>query len=167
MKKGRCPPPRYQPHHFTMESSTQDYLRKAATEALAAKDDVSALEIIGLLQGQSVTLPPRQTQLALPSVCASSDGPAHTYHYWAQFIRENFIPFMAENGRGRFTSNELFTWLETRCAEMFTTGDVKEQSCGGFTWRTIASDGLTALKQQGVVFAKAHGRVYSIAPFTP
>lgn len=164
MKKGRCHPPCYQHHHFTMESSTQDYLRKAATEALAAKDDVSALEIIGLLQGQLLTLPPRQAQLALPSVCTSSDGPAHTYHYWAQFIRENFIPFMAENGRGKFTSNELFSWLETRCAEMFTTGDVKEYSRGGFIWRTIASNALTALKQQGVVFAEAHGRVYSIAP---
>ena len=167
MKKGRCHPPCYQHHHFTMESSTRDYLRKAAAEALDAKDDVSALEIIGLLQGQSVTLPPRQAQLALPSTCASSHGPAHTYHYWAQFIRENFIPFMSENGRGKFTSNELFSWLETQCAEMFTTGDFKEYSRGGFTWRTMASNGLTALKQQGVVSAEAHGRVYSIASFTP
>jgi hypothetical protein len=35
---------------------------------------------------------------------------------------------------------------------------------GGATWRTIASNALTALKQQGVVSAEAHGRVYSIAP---
>jgi hypothetical protein len=147
-----------------MEPTTRDYLRKAAVEALAAKDDASALELIGLLQGRLATLPSHQTQLALPSVHASSEGPAHSQHYWAQFMRENFIPYMAEHGRGRFTSNELFSWLENRCTELFTTGDVKEYSRGGATWRTIASNALTALKQQGVVSAETHGRVDSIAP---
>lgn len=145
-----------------METTTQDYLRKAAAEALAAKDDASVLEIIGLLQGCSVALPPHQAQLALPSVSSSSDGPAHSYHYWVQFIRENFIPFMVENGRGKFTSNELFSWLENCCASAFTAGDLKGYPNGGVTWRSMASNALTALKQQGVLQSQIHSRVYSI-----
>jgi hypothetical protein len=145
-----------------MEATTQDYLRKAAAEALAAKDDASVLEIIGLLQGCPIPQPPHQAQLALPSVCLSSEGPAHSYHYWVQFIRESFIPFMIENGRGKFTSSELFSWLENNCGSAFTTGDLKEYPNSGATWRGMASNALAALKQQGVLQSRIHSRVYSI-----
>jgi hypothetical protein len=162
MKKGRHHPPRYQHHHFTMESSTQDYLRKAAAEALAAKDDGAVIEILAMLRGVPIAQGQDQQIRLLPSTATTADGPAHDFHYWSQFIRDSFIPFLTENGRVRFTSPELFSWIE-RCAEArFTSGDLLPNADGAATWRRGVSNGLINLKTQGVVHAETRGRSYQI-----
>lgn len=145
-----------------MDSATQNYLRQAATSALADKDDASALEIIKLMQGLQGPQPQKQGELALLPPEASNAGPAHTGHYWAQLTREAFIPFIIQNGRARFTSTEVFTWLENYCADKFTSGDLALRQDGSMTWKGIASDGLCNLKRQGVIESEPHGRTYQI-----
>ena len=145
-----------------MEATTQDYLRKAAIEALTAKADTAALELLAMLHGHPTqTTTPRAMQ-ALPAARPVLEGPAHDYHYWAQFIRENFIPFMIGNGRLRFTSHELFTWIENCTQVELTNGDVEQYTDGKVIWRNIASNALASLKKQGVVHAPAWGKDYEI-----
>jgi hypothetical protein len=90
------------------------------------------------------------------------DGPARDYHYWASFIRDNFIPFMVSNGRARFTSHELFSWLENNTAVCMTSGEVEVLSDGHHRWRNIVSNALAALKSRGLVEAPPNRRVYMI-----
>jgi len=145
-----------------METTTQAYLRKAAIDALTAKADTAALELLAMLHGRPTQATTPQAMEALPAARSVVEGPAHDYHYWAQFIRENFIPFMTGNGRLRFTSHELFTWIEN-CAQVeLTTGDIEQYNNGGVVWRNIASNALTSLKKQGVVHAQAWSKDYEI-----
>ena len=162
MKKGRCHPPCYQPHHFTMESSTQDYLRKAAAEALAAKDDGAVVEILAMLRGVPISQRQDQQIKLLPDTSTTMDGPAHDLHYWSQFIRDNFIPFLVENGRARFTSHELFSWMENCAKAHFTTGDMDASGNGAPRWRRRVTSGIINLKAQGIVCAKAGSRDYEV-----
>ena len=163
MKKGAEPPaPHYQHHHLNMETTTQDYLRKAAIEALTAKADTAALELLAMLHGRPAQATTQRAVQALPAARPVVDGPAHDYHYWAQLIRENFIPFMTGNGRLRFTSHELFTWIDNCTQVELTTGDVEQYNNGGVIWRNIASNALASLKRQGVVHAPAWGKDYEI-----
>ena len=145
-----------------METTTQDYLRKAAIEALTAKADTAALELLAMLHGRPAQATTQRAVQALPAARPAIEGPAHDYHYWAQFIRENFIPFMTGNGRLRFTSHELFTWLENCTQIQLTTGDLEFAAQGKLTWRNAASNGLTSLKRQGIVHAQAWGKDYEI-----
>lgn len=146
-----------------MEPTTQEYLRKAAIEALSAKADTAALELLAMLHGRPTQATTPQAVQALPAARgAVVDGPAHDYHYWAQFIRENFIPFMTGNGRLRFTSHEVFAWIENCSQIELTTGDVEQYNNGGLVWRNIASNALTSLKRQGIVYAPAWGKDYEI-----
>jgi hypothetical protein len=145
-----------------MESATQDYLRQAAAQALEAKDDASVVEILGLLRGATATEAPTQAPLALPAADPTNGGPAHSYHFWAQFIRDRFIPFMLRNGRDKFTSHELFAWLQNSGSPEFTSGDLKSYADGSLAWRNAASSGLNALKVQGVVHSRLNSRVYFI-----
>jgi hypothetical protein len=145
-----------------MEAATQDYLRQAAMDALSAKADTAAFEILAMLNGQTTQVTTARAVQLLPSARPVTDGPAHDYHFWAQFIRENFIPFMTGNGRLRFTSPELFTWIENCTDPVLTTGDLEPYSSGNVTWRNIASNALGALKKQGVITAPAWGKEYEI-----
>lgn len=145
-----------------MESTTQDYLRKAAIEALSAKADTAAMELLGLLHRQSAQKSQLPEMPALPAANEIIDGPAHSYHYWARFIRENFIPFMLGNGRLRFTSYELFSWLKNCTALALTTGDIEQDGNGKEVWKNIAYNGLASLKKQGVVYAPASAKAYQI-----
>ena len=90
------------------------------------------------------------------------EGPSHDYHYWAQFIRTQFIPFMTANGRLRFTSHELMTWLENCQSLQLTTGDVEQHSSGKLVWRNTVSCALGMLKLQGLLQAPPFGKEYVI-----
>jgi hypothetical protein len=144
-----------------MNQTTKDFLRAAAQAALNAKDDTAAQELLAMLLGQPATSQP-VTSLALPAARQPLNGPAHDYHYWVAFIRENFIPFMAANGRLRFTSHELLTWLENSPALALTAGDIEQHSTGRETWRNGVSAALSALKQRGILNAPAFGKDYEI-----
>ena len=143
-----------------MNPATVELLRAATIQALQKKEDVAAVELMALMSGK-VDQPAVK---ALPQAVEMTvvDGPAHDYHYWAKFIRQNFIPFMTQNGRLRFTSHELLTWLEN-CKELvLTTGDMEQNTQDKFIWRKNVSNGLNQLKQQGVVHAPAFGKEYTI-----
>ena len=157
------PPLAYLPPNFRMDPTTVQALREAAINALQSKKDVAAAELLSLMNGSTVQLPPISQPKALPQGRELIEGPAHDYHYWMRFIREQFIPFMTANGRLRFTSHELLTWLEN-CRDLaLTTGDMEDsRSDGRPQWRNGVTVALGNLKQQGIVNAPAFGKEYEI-----
>lgn len=145
-----------------MNTITKDLLRNAIKEALTGKHDAAAMELLSLLT-DSPTLPAQPTTtLALAPAKEVIPGNARDYHYWTSFIRENFIPFMTANGRLRFTSHELMTWLENNPANILTTGDIEQHASGREVWRSTVSAALSTLKHRGIVKAPVGGRDYEI-----
>jgi hypothetical protein len=153
-----------------MNPTTKALLRNAVIEAVNTEQDLAAMELMFLLAGKQ--LPdrpeacvqlPEATQEVLAVGRQVIDGPARSFHYWASFIRENFIPFMVRNGRARFTSSELFSWLENNPAVCMTTAEVERRLDGHEYWRNIVSKALNALKEGGLVEAQSKSRVYVIA----
>jgi hypothetical protein len=146
-----------------MNPTTVELLRAATIQALQSKEDVAAIELMAMMSGQAAqpavkALPQAVVQVEKEMV----DGPAHEYTYWAQFIREKFIPFMTSNGRLRFTSHELLSWLEN-CNEMvLTSGDMQQHATGKLVWRNTVSGALGYLKTQGIVSAPPFGKEYQI-----
>lgn len=145
-----------------MEITTKALLRNAILEAVTSEQDSAAMELLQLLNGSAVTTPAQPKILSLPASREVVDGSAHDYHFWTSFIRENFIPFMTSNGRLRFTSHELLTWLENCQQIVLTTGDIEQHSTGRETWRNGVSAALSTLKQRGVLKAPAFGKDYEI-----
>lgn len=145
-----------------MNDTTKAFLRNAVLEALSAQADASALELLSLLNGVSAQTQPRIEIPALPMAREVEAGDAHDYHYWCRFIRENFIPFMTGNGRFRFTSHELLTWLENCNSLTLTAGDVETHATGREVWRNTVSAALSHLKQQGALHAAAFAKEYQI-----
>jgi hypothetical protein len=145
-----------------MEETTRELLREAALKALSDAEDRSAFELISLLNQEAVQVTTSNVANVLPSARDIFDAPAHDYHYWARFIRENFLPFMTGNGRLKFTSPELFSWLDNCSTLKLTTGDIETHSSGREAWRNSVSLALQDLKKQGVVNAPTFGRVYEI-----
>lgn len=143
-----------------MNPATVEFLRTAAIQALQSKQDDAAIELLGLME-QPNTRPIKALPLAIERDV--SEGPAHDYHYWLNLIRQSFIPFMNANGRLRFTSHELLTWLEN-CPEVdLTMGDVSKNRKDNFVWRQNVSNALSALKNQGVLLAPQFGKEYEIS----
>jgi len=145
-----------------METTTVELLREAALKALNNAEDRSAYEILALLNQEPVQVTTTKSVQVLPAVREVIDAPAHDYHYWTRFIRENFLPFMSGNGRLKFTSPEVFSWLENCSNLNLTTGDLETQSSGREVWRNGVSSALVELKKQGILYAPAFGRVYEI-----
>ena len=151
------------PLYFLMNPATVELLRAATIQALQNKEDVAAIELMAMMSGNSSqpevkALPQAPVQVEKQTVI----GPAHEYTYWAQFIREKFIPFMTSNGRLRFTSHELLSWLEN-CQEMvLTTGDLQQHATGKLVWRNTVSGALGYLKTQGILSAPPFGKEYQI-----
>jgi len=149
--------------HFHMNPATVELLRAATIQALQDKEDVAAIELMAMMSGKTA----QPEVKALPQAAVEVEretviGPAHEYTYWAQFIREKFIPFMTSNGRLRFTSHELLSWLEN-CQEMvLTTGDLQQHATGKLVWRNTVSGALGYLKTQGIVSAPPFGKEYLI-----
>ena len=143
-----------------MNPATVELLRAATIQALQNKEDVAAVELMALMSG-NVSSPAVK---ALPAGAEKVvvDGPAHDYHYWSKFIRQNFIPFMTSNGRLRFTSHELLTWLENRQDVVLTAGDMDKNTKDNFVWRHTVSVALGTLKSQGVLKAPPFGKEYEI-----
>ena len=153
-----------------MNPKTVEALREAAINALQACEDVAAAELLSLMNGSTAQfpeIPPADTLPSLPKALPQGreveKGPPHDYHYWMRFIREQFIPFMTSNGRLRFTSHELLTWLEN-CRDLtLTTGDLEDsRSDGRAAWRSVVTVALGNLKQQGVIVAPAFAKEYLI-----
>lgn len=148
-----------------MEPTTKALLRTAILNAVTAEQDSAAMELLQLLNGTPATSPPQRPVLSLPAAREIVEGAAHDYHYWTSFIRENFIPFMTANGRLRFTSHELLTWLENCSHLKLTSGDVEQHATGRETWRNGVTAALSTLKQRGVLKAPAFGKDYEIMRF--
>jgi hypothetical protein len=143
-----------------MNPATKALLRNAIIEAVNGEQDFAAMELLSILaSGAPAAQPP---QPALPVAREVIDGCARDYHYWVNFIRENFIPFMTANGRHGFTSQELFSWLENNPAVQFTAGEVEQRPDGHQAWRNTISAALSALKQRGILTAPIRGRSYQI-----
>lgn len=145
-----------------MEETTKRLLREAALSALSNAEDRSAFELLSLLNNAPVQATTAAALKVLPTTREVTDAPAHDYHYWARFVRDNFLPFMTGNGRLKFTSPELFSWLENCSSLKLTTGDMETHASGREVWRNSVSLALTDLKKQGVLHAPAFGRVYEI-----
>ena len=161
MKKGAyaTAPCLYLHPNFCMNPTTTEYLRAATIQALQNKQDDTAIELLSLMDlkvSDAVKALPGTTELTIV------DGPSHDYHYWVRFIREQFIPFMTANGRLRFTSHELMTWLENFQGLQLTAGDIEEHSSGKPVWRNTVSNALGVLKQQGLLNAPPFGKEYEI-----
>jgi hypothetical protein len=155
--------------HSAMNPTTKALLRNAVLEAVNTEQDTAAMELLSLLTGEQLPdqlqIPaqlPKSTRLMLPPERQVIEGPARDYHYWASFIRDNFIPFMVANGRARFTSHELFSWLENNPAVRLTSAEIEARSDGHQYWRNIVSNALVALKTRGIVEAPHNGRNYEI-----
>lgn len=155
--------------HSAMNTTTRALLRNAVIEAVNTEQDDAAMELLSLLNGNSITEQVESddstahcSQLMLPSERLIIDGPARDYHYWAGIIRDSFIPFMVANGRHKFTSGELYSWLGNGTNVQMTAGDVELRSDGKEYWRNILSDALRSLKGQGLIVSIKGGRVYSI-----
>lgn len=144
-----------------MESCTRKYLRTAISEALNAEDDIAVIELCSLLKGQKPEMP-RIPMPALPSAKEIIEGPAHDYHFWVLYIRNEFIPFMNTHGRDKFTSHELLSWIERNSKTLFTTGDMQICKKGRECWRNIVSNALTHLKTQGIFDTIPFGKEYTI-----
>lgn len=157
--------------HSAMNSDTKALLRHTILEAINSEQDAAAMELLALLAGSTPIAQPAPAPTpatdALPAARCVIQGPARDYHYWASFIRENFIPHIVNNGRFGFTSNQLFSWLVNNRDMQWTTGDVELRSDGFEMWRNTASHGLTALKERGVIKAKPRSRDYVIAQLLP
>lgn len=145
-----------------MNTTTKALIRNAVIEAVNKEDDTAAMELIGILAGD-----PHISKPASPPLLVESpqviDGPARTYHYWSRFIRESFIPFIVNNGRSGFTSVELLSWIENSSSIQMTTGDIEQRADGNPYWRSIVSDALKSLKDQGVIKAEKGSKTYLIA----
>lgn len=141
-----------------MQPNTQRFLRGAIQEALNAEDDAAAAELMAMLSGCTQLQP----VAAPPATRSIISGLAHDYYFWAQFIRENFIPFISNNGRMRFTSHELFSWIDSYPNLPLTDGDIEQRKDGVVVFRTRISDALSHLKQCGIVKAGPKSRVYEI-----
>ena len=149
-----------------MNPATLDLLRAATIQALQSKEDVAAVELLALMNTE--TKPVTATPVLPPAVTSVIDGPAHDYHYWARFVREKFIPFITNNGRVRFTSHELLSWLENNSELALTSGDIEEQSSTGrLVWKNSLTNGLASLKKQGVLKAESFGKDYEICKALP
>lgn len=149
-----------------MEETTRRLLRDAAVTALGDANDRSAFELLALLNNENVQITTTPAAKVLTAARDLVEAPAHDYHYWARFIRENFLPFMTGNGRLKFTSHELMSWLENCSALQLTTGDVETHSTGREVWRNGVSIALSDLKKQGVLDAPPFARQYEIVPPT-
>lgn len=142
-----------------MNPTTVELLRAATIQALQNKQDYAAIELLSLMDVKASTAVkalPGTTELTIV------DGPSHDYHYWVRFIREQFIPFMTANGRLRFTSHELMTWLENCQGLQLTAGDIEQHSTGKPVWRNTVSCALGVLKTQGLLNAPPFGKEYEI-----
>jgi hypothetical protein len=148
-----------------MNSTTKALLRHTILEAINSEQDAAAMELLALLTGSAPD--PEPVLPALPAARKVIDGPARDYHYWASFIRDTFIPYIANNGRFGFTSNEMFSWLENNRDMQWTAGDLELRLDGFEMWRNTASHGLSALKERGLVRAKPRSRDYVIAQLLP
>ena len=142
-----------------MNPATVELLRAATIQALQNKQDVAAIELLSLMD---VSAPNDVKALPEAADMTIADGPSHDYHYWTKFIRNQFIPFMTANGRLRFTSHELMTWLENCKGVEFTAGDFEQHSNGKLVWRNTVSCALSTLKTQGLLQAPPFGKEYVI-----
>lgn len=148
-----------------MNSTTKALLRHTILEAINSEQDAAAMELLALLTGSTPAAEP--VVAALATACTVIEGPARDYHHWVSFIRENFLPHIINNGRLRFTSNEMFSWLENNQNMQWTTGDIEIRTDGAEVWRGTVSNALTALKDRGLLKAKPRGRDYSIVQLLP
>ena len=152
--------------HFAMNPTTKALLRNAVIEAVNTEQDAAAAELLAMLNGEQSTPAPlpvapnvQPAQLVLPSDRLIIDGPARDYHYWANVIRESFIPFMVANGRHKFTSGELYSWLENGANVQMTAGDIELRCDGKEYWRNIVSDAIRSLKGRGLIDGERGSRV--------
>jgi len=99
-----------------MKATTRDFLRQAALAALQAKDDSAAIELLSMMPATHLDDSTGKAVAALPPGRDIQEGPAHDYHYWMQFIREQFIPFIVQNGRAQFTSYEALRCCRAKTA---------------------------------------------------
>lgn len=141
-----------------MRPETIAILRSAVCDAVQGGNNESAMELLTLLVDGGASARP---QHALPGLTVT-EGPARDFYFWAELIREQFVPFLVQNGRHQFTTHELLRWLE-RCGGLqFTTGDLEPLGDGTtLTWKSRTSNALRHLKQQGILRASPSGRLYT------
>ena len=142
-----------------MNPTTVDFLREAAIQALRNKQDASAQELLTLIK---VAPPPQLKALPSKSQKTVIEGPAHDYSFWVNCIRQEFIPFMIENGLCTFTSYKLTSWLSNQPSIELTAGDIEVISEDKPVWRKRVSKALSSLKSLGVLQAEDHGKTYKI-----
>ena len=146
--------------HFLMNTETVALLRAAAIQALQNQNDDSAFELVSLIdtKGTAAKALPAAPQGGVPNM------PAHDYSYWMQLIRQHFIPFITGNGRLRFTSTELYSWLEHSSEVVLSRGDLDHHKGGRSVWKHAVSSALGHLKSQGVLHGESFSKVYTVMP---
>lgn len=150
-----CPP---------VNEAIKRHLRNATVAALEEGDDETAQELLALIlppKHQAPQLPTQQPILLAPAL-EVTEGPPRSYDFWAQVLRDKFVPFMNEHCRHTFTAFEALRWLQANVP--LSTGDVETHRCGTPVWRSQASNALGRLKQMGVLQSEPRSKIYAISP---
>lgn len=108
-----------------MDPTTVELLRQAAIDALHARNDVAASELLSLMDINLApalppaaaptlqpmdTLPVQAQSIHFPSLPASNEG--RDYHFWMQAIRDCYLPTLAQEDQTEFTTPQLFSWID-------------------------------------------------------
>ena len=158
-----------------MNPETIEFLRSATIQALQNKQDVAAVELLSLMDlGQqnapvlisgSVEQPSNHLEIAvcqspqLPPLPNNSD--ARDYHFWARAIQDCYLPTLRQENKKEFTSSQLFSWVDY-VGFPLTSGDLEKPGGNRPRWKERASDALSHLTREGVIFRLGYfGKTYS------
>ena len=165
-----------------MDPTTVDLLRQAAIDALQAKKDVAASEILSLMDinlSSSLSAAPVQIKeplqilpqegqvIQFPSLPASSEG--RDYHFWMQAIRDCYLPTLANENQTEFTTPQLFSWIEF-VGFPLTAGDLEIVGSRPH-WKCRIGNALDKLCDQNIIhrcgfFSKTYSTVMPQATLT-
>ena len=165
-----------------MDPTTVDLLRQAAIDALQAKKDVAASEILSLMdinlspslpaipaqiKEPMQVLPQEEQPIQFPSLPASSEG--RDYHFWMQAIRDCYLPTLAGQNQTEFTTPQLFSWIEF-VGFPLTAGDLEIVGSRPH-WKCRIGNALDKLCDQNIIhrcgfFSKTYSTVMPQATLT-
>ena len=165
-----------------MDPTTVDLLRQAAIDALHARNDVAASEILSLMdinlspslpaipaqiKEPMQVLPQEEQPIQFPSLPASSEG--RDYHFWMQAIRDCYLPTLAGQNQTEFTTPQLFSWIEF-VGFPLTAGDLEIVGSRPH-WKCRIGNALDKLCDQNIIhrcgfFSKTYSTVMPQATMT-
>lgn len=160
-----------------MDPTTVDLLRQAAIDALHAKNDVAASEILSLMDFNTApslpaipaqikkpmeVLPQKDQVIQFPPLPSSSEG--RDYYFWVRAIRDCYLPALTSENQTEFTTPQLFSWIEF-VGFPLTTGDLEIVGSRPY-WKCRIGNALEKLCEQKIIrrcgiFSKTYSTIIS------